>query len=357
MPHGHFQPRSRSLVLVLIVLVATVVVTTRHLKRSNGSQSCAARDQLYKQNFYEFALFGTYARLTYWAPGGFAGAAAKKVSSELQKFHDMVNLFDPDSELSQLNRVAVSSPFTCSEELWQVLQECRRGYAETNGSFDISVGPLMQLWGFHRKKSTLPTHDEIEVALAAVGLDKIKFNDEKRTVSFSHPDTCLDLGGVAKGYALDIAARITQSCGIRRGLIDLGGNIYCLGEPPPQRRAYSIGIRNPFDNEALLGTVQIRNRAVATSGNYEHYVTIQGQTIHHIIDPRTGYPVPDVASVTVVTPRGIDSDIYSTAIFVGGEELINSLRSSRPLTSILHVSLNQQGKSVIRRFGDVWEEF
>ncbi|MBU0719588.1 MAG: FAD:protein FMN transferase, partial [Planctomycetes bacterium] len=305
----------------------------------------------------EFSLFGTYGRVTFWAPPEVAEPVCDRLQAELQKIHDMINRFDPNSEISRLNMEARERPFQCSEALWGLLLLCRQAYEETDGAFDVSVGPLMQLWGFHRKRTTYPTAEEVRDALASVGMDKFVFDDAARTVCFTRPAACLDMGGIAKGYALDHAARTARSGGIRAGLIDLGGNVCCLDEPPPGRRHYSIGVRDPFNRDTLLGTVRTTSCTVATSGNYENCFELEGKIVHHIIDPRTGYPVPDVASVTVITPAGVDSDVFSTAVFVAGETLVRKLRASRRRTSVLIVKLNHQGKSEVTRYGWVWQEY
>jgi thiamine biosynthesis lipoprotein len=191
-----------------------------------------------------------------------------------------------------------------------------------------------------------------------VGLNKVAvFDDEQKTVRLLHPKACLDMGGMAKGYALDRAIRTARACGIRCALIDLGGNVGCLEEPPPGRRHYSVGVRDPLNPDELMGTVRITDCTVATSGNYESYQHLDGKRVHHIVDPRTGYPVPDVAGVTVITPLGIDSDVYSTAVFVAGEATVRKLRASRRRTSVLLVRLSAEGKPEVSRYGWAWEEY
>jgi len=356
MPKLSLQAKRQRLILSLLVALVALAFTTRQFLRYGPLRTEpdeAGRDPLVQ----EFAVFGTYGRATFWAPPDVASAATDAVIAELQALHHMLNVFSPSSELSRLNATAANSPFACSDQLWAVLLECRRAYRETAGAFDITVGPLMKLWGFHRKRTSLPTDDEVAQALAAVGLDRVTFDDLRKTVQFSASETYFDLGGIAKGYALDRAVDIALGHGIRSGLIDLGGNIYCLPDPPPGRLAYSVGIRNPFHREALLGTVQILNCAVATSGNYERNVTLEGTTVHHIIDPTTGQSVSSAASVTVITPRGVDSDIYSTAVFVGGDRLVKSLRKGRHRTSVLRVDLSADGKPVVRADGWIWQGF
>jgi thiamine biosynthesis lipoprotein ApbE len=321
------------------------------LKEQSQAGQTDPPDTVFKR---QFPIFGTFAKLTFWGDNNSATQAATKISSALRNLHDTVNLFDSDSELSRLNQQAFKEPFSCSQTLWDILSAARLGYSETAGAFDITVAPLMALWGFHRKRDSLPTQAEITETLNAVGLNKVVFDDAQRTVRFTHPKTELDLGGIAKGYALDQTRKICREKHIYSGMIDLGGNIYTLPMPPPGKKHYSIGIRHPFSRDHLLTTIQIRNRCIATSGNYENQRTIQKKTITHIIDPRTGHPVADVASVTVVTPKGVDSDIFSTAIFVGGESMANRLKAIRQQTSILRVTLDAKGQAQISKFGWQW---
>lgn len=357
MPKLNPHTRRQHLVLSLFILLVALGFTTRQFLRYSPLRRRPGTGEAPEPFVQEFAIFGTYGRVTFWEPESFAAPATDSMIAELQSLHDMLNVFSPKSELSRLNAVAADEAFECSDKLWNVLLECRRAYRETDGAFDITVGPLMKVWGFHRERTSLPTDEEIERTLLSIGLDKVVFDDAHKSVRFTHPDTYFDLGGIVKGYALDVAANIVRQWSIGCGLIDLGGNIYCLENPPPERLAYSVGIRNPFNREALLGTVQVTNCAVATSGNYERSVTIEERTVHHIIDPRSGQPVPNAASVTVITPRGVDSDIYSTAIFVGGEKLVKSLRRHRKRTSVLRVGLDTEGKPIIRRDGWIWQGF
>ncbi len=333
----------------LVLAVITFVILRQGVVPDSGAPSPA------RPFIHEFMIFGTYGRLTFWAPRDRAAAVAESIVSDLNRLQQVANLFSDDSELTRMNKQAVRAPFKCSHIMWQLLQASRRAYDETGGAFDVSVGPLMKLWGFHQERQTLPTPAEVEEALEAVGLEKVVFDDENQAVFYTHPEMYLDFGGIIKGYALDKAVQRAHLLGIRSGMIDLGGNVYCLEEPPPGKLAYSIGIRNPFDRNSLLETVQVTNCAIATSGNYEHYVEIEGEVVHHIIDPRTGYPVAGVASVTVITPLGIDSDIFSTAIFVAGDDLIEPFRKIRKRSSVMKVGLSLQGKSVVETYGWIWE--
>jgi thiamine biosynthesis lipoprotein len=222
--------------------------------------------------------------------------------------------------------------------LWDVLQAARKAYRQTDGAFDVSVGPIMAVWGFHRKRDTLPSDTEIQEALGRVGLDRVQFDETQHAVRFTVEGMSLDFGGIAKGYALEAVSAILARHRIDRYLVDLGGNVACTPLPPPGREQFFIGIRNPFDLNGLLGRLPVVGRAVSTSGNYERRIVIQGKEIGHIVDPRTGRPVSGPAGVTALTPGGTDSDVFSTAVYVAGKALAETLAASVPGTGFVLVS-------------------
>ena len=256
----------------------------------------------------------------------------------LQELHNSLNIYDADSELSKLNANASAKSVKCSPLLWDCLQKSRKAYDITDGTFDITVGPLMKLWGFHGKRQTLPTEQEIAAALAKVGLDKVQFNDEKHTVHFTTNGMYLDFGGIAKGYACDmIAAALLVSSGIETYLLDFGGNICVSQKPPPDKKAFSIGIRDPNATDSLITTKQLKGVTIATSGNYERSRVIDGQRVGHIMDPKSGRPGYFFKSVTAITPEGYQADALSTAIFIGGQPLAEKVKRRIPETSFLIV--------------------
>lgn len=288
----------------------------------------------------EFLIFNTYGRVTLWEPEKFASAATDEMIAELLALEKVINTYDADSEISELNRTAHERPFVCSDRLWGIIKASRSAYEVSEGAFDISVGPLMKLWGFYGKRQSMPSEEEITGARQLVGLNKVMFNSANKTVEFPNQGMYLDFGGIAKGYAVDICKAIADRYGLSRGMIDLGGNIACLSDPPPERNAYTLGIRNPANTQDILETVDLRGMTIATSGNYERCFLLDGRFIHHIVDPLTGWPVPAMASVSVIVPRGLASDVFSTAIFVRGEELALKLIEREPSARILTVSAN-----------------
>ncbi|NOY76083.1 MAG: FAD:protein FMN transferase, partial [Kiritimatiellaeota bacterium] len=231
----------------------------------------------------------------------FCGESEKRLQEAVEAAYKSValvdsscNRFDPSSELSKLNATAFGRPFHCRDPLWDILMESKRYYELTDGEFDISATPFMTLWGFHRERKTLPTPAEIAEASKRSGLSKVRFDMKNHTVEFTVPGMALDLGGIAKGYAVGLAAKTAAKFGIERGMINLSGNAYCFPKPFPGKSAYTVGIKNPLDKSKIGGSFSILNSSMATSGNYERYVVINGRHYAHIMNPQTGRPVENM---------------------------------------------------------------
>ena len=282
----------------------------------------------------QFQIMGTAAAFTLYCPDEetFKTAAAAGIK-EFEKVSLLANLYNKTSELSRLNASAYSRQFTCSEAMWQLLTRAERAFHESSGGFDITVKPLMDLWGFYRKRESVPSASDIISAKAKVGFTLLKLDRKCRTVQFSVPGMALDLGGIAKGYALDRAFEAVIACGVTCGVLDLGGNLKLLPDPPPGKKFYTVGIKNPADTSALLQTkLQLTgNSAVSTSGDYERFVVIGSRRYGHIIDPRSGSPAPQNA-VTVTTVSAMDADIFSTTAYLEGSKGAEKLKERYPGT-------------------------
>ena len=282
------------------------------------------------------SAFNTICTIRVWSKKDCSKEFAALLSL-LQELHDCLNIYDAQSELSRLNASAATQDFQCSPLLWECLERSRKAYEITDGAFDITVGPLMQLWGFHGKRQTLPTDQEIADALAKVGLHKVVFNDEERTVRFTKGGMRLDLGGIVKGHACGMIAKALLSSEIDTFLLDFGGNICVSQKPPPGRDAFSIGIRDPNAPDSLIATKRLKGVTIATSGNYERSRVIDGQRVGHIMDPKSGRPGHFFKSVTAITPEGYLADALSTAIFIGGQPLAEKVKTQISETSFLIV--------------------
>lgn len=267
---------------------------------------------------FTYPCMGTIVDISLFESTEAAEKAAAAIQKELKKIEDMCNIFNPESEISRLNASAADKPFVCSNELYSLLKYCYNAYEITGGAFDITAKNLMDLWGFYRKRKTIPSPAEIKNTLTRTGMNKVIFNDDAKSVFFTVKGMAFDLGGVAKGAALDNAVAAAKNAGAQKGIINLGGNIGCFREK--QDGFFEIGVRDPRKRNAIIDKLQIANGFCATSGDYERFVTLNGKKYSHIMNPLTGYPVQNMCSTTVVAASGIDSDIFSTACFILGRE-------------------------------------
>lgn len=343
--------------LPVILLIAALLLFTAsfhsELLKISFLQKTAVETSLCRQ----YPIMGTMAEIKLSGNAESIEIAADKIQEELSAVEETCSIFNEKSEMSRLNKNAGEKPFVCSDLLWEVLLESKYFYELTEGAFDISMTPLMQLWGFYRKRKTLPSEEEIIEAKKHIGLDKAIFNMEEHSIKFVDPELRFDLGGIAKGYAVDRAAEAAKKCGIASGTINLGGNIYCFQPSSSQSGAgkYAIGIRNPSHKDKLCGKVEVLETAVATSGNYERYVIINGVYFTHIMDPQKGEPVKDMLSVTVITPKAIWSDALSTAIFIKGEEFARKICMQYPSTYVLIIR-KVTGKTKMIKIGNIWAD-
>lgn len=276
----------------------------------------------------EFPAMGTVAKISVYTSGEDLRRANEICQSEFAAVTRVCSLFDPQSELSRLNESAASSPFVCSDMMWELLMRAKVAYEESDGYFDITIKPLMDLWGFYRQRGTPPDEAEINETMRLIGFDKLEFDESRHTIRFTVPGMALDLGGLAKGYAADRAAEAICRAGITAGVIDIGGNLRMLPDAPPGKDFYRVAIRDPHRaGEVLDEQLNVRpGMAVSSSGDYERFVVYDGQRYGHIISPKTGRPAI-ISAVTVVAGNAMDADVFSTSCCLGGEAVAARLKA------------------------------
>lgn len=266
-----------------------------------------------------WTCMGTFACISVPADEEAALDAVERLTrANLSGLDDRLSIFKPDSEISRLNRAAGLSAVKVSGDTEEVLRLSRHYAGLTGGAFDPTVAPLVSFWGFNkgRQPESVPGESGIRTFAEKVGCRNLSLSNG--LAFLSRDGMSVDLGAIAKGYAVDVCFQSVATGLVRNLMINLGGNIRCRGEAAPGR-PWSIGIRDPFSRERIIGTIRLSNgMAVATSGNYEKFVTIQGKRYAHIIDPRSGRPVEGVASVTVIATNAVEADAMSTAVFVMG---------------------------------------
>jgi len=237
------------------------------------------------------------------------------VFTEIKRVENLLSKYKEDSEVAKLNKFG---KLKVSPDTFYVLQKAKEFWQLSDGVFDITVGPLMDLWGFTDKKYYLPKDEEIKQALSKVGLEKIIFNFDDNVVEFKIPGMKIDLGGIAKGYAVDCAVKKLKEHQIKSCLINAGGQIYCLGDK--FGRPWNVAVRAPR-NKGFWDYLKLKDKAVATSGDYEQYFMNKGKRYAHIFNPKTGYPSNSaIVSVTVIAPDGLTADALTTSIFILGKD-------------------------------------
>jgi thiamine biosynthesis lipoprotein len=237
---------------------------------------------------------------------------------EIDRVDRLMSHYRRDSPLSRVNREAGSGPVVVETELLDFLAEYLRWSRESDGAFDVTVGPLMKAWGFFRDEGRVPGDDELARAREVVGSRHVVLDREAGSVRFDRPGVELDLGGIGKGYAVDRVVALLRSRGVGSALVNLGGSsVYGLGTPPG-KTAWEVGIQDPTDPAKIALTVRLRDRALSVSGGYSRFFEKDGVIYSHIMDPRTGRPVQGVLSVAVLSDRATDGDALDNILFVQG---------------------------------------
>ena len=259
----------------------------------------------------------TFISLTAYGPH--REEAIDKAKEEILRLNDLLSIGNPDSEVSRVNR---ERSLVLGEDTGAIVGRALDLYQSTDGLFDITILPLMELWGFTSGQYHVPTQEELDLVLADVGADRLSYDPDSRTLSLESGQR-IDLGGIAKGFTSQRVMEIFEQCGVTSGLVSLGGNVQCLNRKP-DGSDYVIAIRNPFGVEGeYAATLSIHGEAVITSGGYERYFTDEatGVTYQHIMDPHTGVPAEsDLASVSIITVDGMLGDGLSTSLYIMGKE-------------------------------------
>jgi thiamine biosynthesis lipoprotein len=229
------------------------------------------------------------------------------------------------SPTAVMNRDAGDRAVVVPPDLFSLMVTSKRFHEETCGVFDVTVGPLLKLWGFYGKSGGVPSPEEIKQSLQLVGMNRVELNKADRSVRFARPGMRVDFGGIGKGLAVDRAAGILQEKGIRSGRISGGTSSIIAWGPPPHGEGWTIDIRDPYVSgdtaRPPLAKVVIRDEALSTSSNSEKFIEMNGKKYGHIFDPRTGMPAEtNIVSATSVAPTGTESDAITKAFFILGVE-------------------------------------
>jgi thiamine biosynthesis lipoprotein len=277
----------------------------------------AVRQQLVERSF---VAMGSSLTVSIWTADDVrAAAAADQVFREFDRLESLLSVWKPGSDVVRLNEAAGRQPVTVSNETLEVLTAARMVGERTNGKFDITFGALADVWKFdHDQDHTVPSRDAIEARLPLVDFRAVQVNSANRTAIITRPGVRVHLGGIGKGYAVDVGGARLKQQGFRDFLIQAGGDMYAAGTN--NGTPWKLGIADPRGSHEAFAAVEVTDATFSTSGDYERSFITDGVRYHHLLDPDRGEPARGCRSVTIVTSRATMADALSTGIFIMGPD-------------------------------------
>ncbi len=262
-------------------------------------------------------------------------------ANEVTRIEKLISEWDSTTQISHVNFYAGIRPVKVNKEVFDLIVRSNKISQLTDGAFDISWAGMNQIWKFDGSMKRLPTEEEVAKAVSTVGYKNIVLNARDTTVFLRLKGMRLGFGGIGKGYGADKGAELLKSMGVTGGIMNASGDITAWGNQP-DGKPWMIGITNPFNKEKIFSWFPYFGKSIGTSGNYENFVMFNGKRYTHIIDPRTGWPVQGIASVTIFGPNAELSTALTKAIFVMGKDVgINLLKQ---IKDIEFVVVDDQGK-------------
>ncbi|MEL6974535.1 MAG: FAD:protein FMN transferase [Bacteroidota bacterium] len=272
---------------------------------------------------------GTRFEITVVAPNEDIGYInINEAVAEIQRIEKLISSWDADSETSEINKNAGIRPVRVSQELFELIERALALSKVTDGAFDITYASLDKVWRFDGSMTTMPTESEIARSVAKIGYDKVILNSATHSVYLTEKGMRIGFGAIGKGYAADKAKALLMSKEVKAGIINASGDLTTWGTKSNGEN-WMVGITNPLEKEKVFAWLPVIESSVATSGNYEKFISFGGQKYSHIIDPRTGYPTKGISSVTIFAKKVELCDALATAVFVLGRDtgmhLVNQL--------------------------------
>ena len=296
--------------------------------------------KLYRQSRF---LLDTVVDLMVVSPSErHAHEAMEAAYAEMSRIEALLTRYDDDSQIARINKRAGSEMVLVDREVQEILQRSLHYAVRTDGLFDITIGALIDLWGIGTDREHVPDSEELQRTLQYVDYTYLEI-PEDGGVRLRFPEVTLDLGGIAKGYSIDRAIEILRSYTITSALLNAGGDIRGFGTKI-DGTAWRIGVRHPRDS-GILGVVELQDRAIATSGDYERYFISQGTRYHHIFVPHTGMPARGCQSVTILAQTAEKADVLATTVFLLGPQ--RGLAFIEEQTSIEGMIVNSNGKIIL----------
>lgn len=287
---------------------------------------------------YSAVLMGSPILLKLFEPGE---ALASGVFRLIKQYEDLLTVNRASSQVMSINHAAGRGAVEVSRPVFELIRCAKAASLLPGSAFNLAIGPLVKRWKIGFKGDCVPPADEIEALLPHTRPQDVVLDDAASTVFLAQPGMEIDLGAIAKGYIADRVRDFLKREGVEQGLINLGGNVQTLGSP---EGGWSIGLKKPFAAaETLLGAIEVENKSVVTSGVYERFFEQDGRRYHHILDPRTGYPLDnELDSVTAISAQSIDGDIWTTLLYGMGVEKGCRALSNRPDIEAIFVTKRRE---------------
>lgn len=276
--------------------------------------------------------------------------AVRESQERLKQIDSVFSNYREDSILTEVNNNASVSPVKVPAEFIDLAKKSIEFSKLTDGAFDITVGNLYELWKSSSKENLLPGKSQIESALKCTGYKKIEIDSVNNTVAFNSNCLELDFGAIGKGYAVDEVVKIVRSHGIKKGLINFGGNIYALDKQKGEK-GWEVGINDPFNLSSVIDFIKLDKLGVATSGDYQKYFLVDGKRYSHIIDPHTGLPVENLSSVTVLADSATKADALSTAFSVMGKNKTKEFGDNEGVAGVMIIDGDRSNYKVYKSPG------
>lgn len=302
--------RGLVLLIALLLLFSTLLATYLYSRRTREYAS----DQFLMDTLISIKVYGPDRELL--------RNAVTAAYTEMHRIAELADGFPQpgtaafrSSDVCRINQQAGIAPVQVDPDILAMLLLSKKYNELSEGTFDVTVGPLMDLWGFGGNNPHVPSPDQIRTALTLVGSRDLILNQQQRTAYLSRVGMKLDLGAIAKGYATEKALQVLKKQGINKALIDAGGNIRVLGRNQHDT-PWRIGIKDPRKSDGIVAILSLEDQSAVTSGDYYRYFEVGGKRYHHILDPRSGYPASENMAATAITADAGLADVLSTVFFV-----------------------------------------
>lgn len=330
--------RLRSAGLAMGVCLAAVAIVA-----AGASMASPRSTPLHRVRRAHYAMGTIFEIDAYGADPAKTAAALEQAFADIRHADEIMSHYREESNLSRLNRDGARQFVPLHLDLYSLLRIAQHFTLETGGAFDVTTNSLGLRWKEAAGRGQPLGEEERKAALRSVGMTHLVFQDATHSVRYRRNGVRIDLGGIAKGWAVDQAAAILRRNGIQSALITAGtSTLYGLGAPPGES-AWNIGIRHPGREDQLLAIVSLRDNSLSSSASYENYTEIQGKRYSHILNPRSGLPADSMLSTTVVAPTATESDALSTAVYVLGMNAGARLLQTRRLCGVLAAPARRRG--------------